>query len=332
MGGNVIYNTYGIVEFEVRRLAGKTNKNGLLELFRFLCAVWVAYFHGFFPVLSDQFNGVNTAVGFFFVLSGYFFLKSMEKYRERPLGEGIVFIFWGRTKRFIVPLIIAALSILYCNIAFPWELNGFNWPFSFLWFFAAQFVFLSLFFLVYRKTKRQLVFNLFCVVVICISMSAFRVLTKEFDRVARGPAMVAIGMLLSQVPKLEIRGRDGRRMEKWTVFINAVGFVAAAALYIYLAYLPGYEIWKLHLLGGFAGPAVLYFATALPVHSKILDFLGEFSVFIYLAQCPILLHHYYVSRDTREQFPLLCICAVLLFALNRILNKKKVVEKITAKK
>ena len=311
-------------------MAGKNNKNGLIELFRFLCAVWVAYFHGFFPVLSDKFNGVNTAVGFFFVLSGYFFLKSIEKYKDRPLGEGVVFIFWGRTKRFIVPLILAALSILYCNIVFDWEFNGFNWPFSFLWFFAAQFVFLSLFFLVFRKTKRQLTFNIFCIVVLCISMSAFRVLTKEIDRVARGPAMLAIGMLLSQVPKLEIRGKDGKTTKKLTLTVNAIGFAVSAAAFIYLAYLPGYEIWKLHLLGGFAGPAVLYFATALPVRSKFLNLLGEFSVFIYLAQCPILLHYFHVSRDTREQFPLLCICAAAMFVLNRIINKKKVIEKLAA--
>lgn len=305
-------------------VAAKDNKNGLIELFRFLCAVWVAYFHGFFPVLSDKFNGVNTAVGFFFVLSGYFFLKGMEKYRDRPIIEVIPHIFWDRTKRFIVPLMIAALSILYCNIVFPWEFNGFNWPFSFLWFFAAQFVFLSLFFLVLRKTKRQLIFNLFCIVVICISMSAHRVLTKEIDRVARGPAMLAIGMLLSQVPKLELKG------EKLTTLINAIGFAVSAAAFICLAYLPGYEIWKLHLLGGLVGPAVLYFATALPVHSKFLNFLGEFSVFIYLAQCPILLHHFHVSRDTRDQFPLLCICAIAMFLLNRVIHKKKIIERLAA--
>ena len=302
-------------------MASKTNKNGLLELFRFLCAVWVAYFHGFFPVLSDKFNGVNTAVGFFFVLSGYFFLKSMERYKERSVPEGIVFIFWGRTKRFIVPLIIAALSVLYCNVVFAWELNGFNWPFSFLWFFAAQFVFLSIFFLVYRRSKNQITFNIFCVVIICISMSAFRILSKEMDRVARGPAMVAIGILLSQVPKLKLK------REKLTLLINAIGFAISAAAFIYLAYLPEYEIWKLHLLGGLVTPAVLYFATTLPVRSKFLNFLGDFSVFIYLAQCPILLHHFYVSRDTRDQFPLLCICAVAMFLLNRIINKTKVVEK-----
>jgi peptidoglycan/LPS O-acetylase OafA/YrhL len=112
-----------------------SSKNGLIELFRFLCSVWVAYFHGFFPVLSDKFNGENISVDFFFMVTGLFFLKSVEKYIEKPLGEGVLFLSWGKVKRFAVPLAIAALSILYCNIAFPLEFNGFNWPLSFLWFF-----------------------------------------------------------------------------------------------------------------------------------------------------------------------------------------------------
>ena len=69
-----------------------------------------------------------------------------------------------------------------------------------------------------------------------------------------------------------------------------------------------------------AGPAVLYFAVALPVRSKFLNLLGELSAFIYIAQCPILLHHYYVSRDTRDQFPLYCICILAMFVINRIVN------------
>ena len=89
-----------------------SNKNGLIELFRFLCSIWVAYYHGFFPVLSDKFDGVNISVDFFFMVTGLFFLKSIEKYIDKPFSEGIKYIFWGKTKSFIVPLIIAASSIL----------------------------------------------------------------------------------------------------------------------------------------------------------------------------------------------------------------------------
>lgn len=309
-------------------MAVKNNKNGLIELIRFLISIWVAYFHGFFPILSDKFNGVNTSVDFFFVLSGFFFLKSMEKYVDRPIYKVIPHIFWDRTKRFIVPLVIAALSILYCNIVFDWEFNGFNWPFSFLWFFAAQFVFLTLFYVLIRTIKQRLVLNIACVLIIGIFMSMFLILTREFDRPARGPAMVAIGILLSQIPKLEIRGEDRKKAERLTLLVNAIGFAVFFLSFVYLAYLPGYEIWKLHLLCCVVGPGTLYFAAALPVRSKFLNLLGELSVFIYLAQCPILLHHFHVSRDTRDQFPLFCICIVVMFVLNRIIGKQKIAQKI----
>lgn len=311
-------------------MAYKNNKNGLVELFRFLCSVWVAYFHGFSPILVEEFDGVNISVDFFFMVSGLFFLQSIEKYRERPFLEGARFIFWGRTKRFIVPLIIAALSILWCNIAFEFDFSGFNWPFSFLWFFAAQFVFLSLYYLLYKHTKRRLTFNIACLVIICFSMSFFRFGIQQVEILARGPAMLAIGMLLSQIPKISIKAKDPARTEKLTLFVNAIGFAISAMAFLYLAYLPEYTIFKLHLFTCIVCPLLLYFATALPVRSRFLNFLGEFSVYIYLAQCPILLHHYYVSQDTRDQFGLFCVCILALFVINRVVNSKKLQRKIAS--
>lgn len=298
----------------------ESGKNGLVELFRFLCSLWVAYFHGFSPVLSDKFNGENISVDFFFMVSGLFFLHSIEKYRERPLGEGIRFIFWGRTKRFIVPLGLAALSVFLCNILFELEFNGFNWPLSFLWFFAGQFVYLTLFYLLLRRIKRTSHFNIVCVIIICVCMSLVLLDLKQFYRVVRGPGMIAIGMLLSQLPKIRFKN------EKLSLFVNALGFSASAVSFIYLAYLPGQAVWKLHLFLCVVCPALLYFATALPVRSKFLNLLGEVSVFVYLAQCPILLHHFSVSRDTRDQFPWLCVCAAAMFVINRIVNKKQLIK------
>lgn len=302
------------------------NKNGLIELFRFLCSIWVAYFHGFFPILSDKFSGGNISVDFFFMVSGLFFLKSIEKYRERPFLEGARFIFWGRTKRFIVPLIIAALSILYCNVMFEIELDGFNWPLSFLWFFAVQFVFLSLFYLLLKQIKSIATFNAVCVIVICVSIFVSGFFDSPINAPFRAPAMLAIGMLLSQAPKINIKLKDKSRSEKLSLTVNAIGFALAAATFICAAYLPGFEIGKIYVFCLVACPLFLYFASALPVRSKFLNLLGEFSVFIYLGQCPILLHHYYVSRDTRDQFIPLCICAVSMFLINRIINKKKLIK------
>lgn len=299
----------------------QSSKNGLVELFRFLCSVWVAYFHGFFPVLSDKFDGVNISIDFFFMVSGLFFLKSIEKFREKPFLKSSVIMFWGRIKRFVVPLIIAALSILCCNIIFEFDFNHFNWPLSFLWFFAAQFVYLSIFYLIYKKTKRRLTFNLVCAAIMCFTMS-FCVLDNEtLGRVVRGPGMIALGIFLSQIPKIKIKSAEKITREKLTTLINAIGFAVAAAAFAYLAYLPEFKIWKLHIFICVVCTSLLYFATSLPVRSKFLDLLGELSTFIYLAQCPILLHYYAGSRKSEDQFVWLCIYVVALFIINRVANK-----------
>ena len=244
-------------------------------------------FSRLFPVLSDKFNGENISVDFFFMFSGLFFLKSMDKYREAPLGEGIKAIFWSRNKKIIVPLTIAALSILYCNIAF----------------------------LIYKNVKRRSTFNIICAIIACACISLCMFDLKQFYRVARAPGMIAIGILVSQIPKIKLKS------ERISLLVNSLAFVISAAAFIYLAYLPGADTGRAHLFLCVVCPALLYFATALPVRSKFLNLLGEFSVFIYLAQLPILLHHFYVSRDTRDQFPLLCICALGMFIINRIVNK-----------
>ena len=41
----------------------------------------------FFPIITDNFNGIVFAVEFFFMVSGFFFLRSMEKYKEKPFYD-----------------------------------------------------------------------------------------------------------------------------------------------------------------------------------------------------------------------------------------------------
>ena len=143
---------------------------------------------------------------------------------------------------------------------------------------------------------------------------------KQFDRVFRGPAMLALGILISQIPKINTKLKDEDKSKKLTLAINIVGFCIAAITFIYLAYLPGYSVLKLHIFLCLVCTSLLYFATSIPVNSKFLNLLGEISVFVYLAQCPILIHYYAVQDTTENEFPLFCICIVALFAINRVVN------------
>ncbi len=307
-----------------------TNKNGLVEILRFLCSLWVAYYHGFAPILSDKFDGVNISVDFFFMVSGLFFLKSIEKYREKPFFQGAKFVFWGRTKSFIIPLIIAALSILTCNIIFELDFSGYNWPLSFLWFFVAQFVYLVMFYSLLKIFKKRSSFNIACVIIMCISMSLFIFMpegfAKQFDRVFRGPAMLALGMLLSQVPKIKIDLENKVKAEKISMWLNATGFTLSIIAFFIFAYLPGYSVWKTHLFTCVICPAVLYFATALPVRSRFMNLLGEISIFVYLAQCPILFNYYSGTTNLLALTAWLWGYVVLLFVINRIVRRTKLIK------
>lgn len=295
-------------------------KNGLVELFRFICSVWVAYFHGFFPILSEKFDGTNISIDFFFMVSGLFFLKSMEKLKEKRFLEGAKFIFWNKIKGFIVPLIIAALSILCCNIIFELEFDKFNWPLSFLWFFVGQFVYLTIFYLIFKKVKKRSTFNLICVAIICFSMSFCIFFGETLSRVARGPAMISFGIFISQIPKIKINVKKELVTKRLSLAVNILGFAICVAAFAYLAYLPGFQLWRMHLFACVVCTSLLYFATSLPVSGKFFNLLGEFSIFIYLAQCPILLHYYGGSRESTDQFGWLCFYAVLFFVVNRIVN------------
>ena len=301
----------------------ETSKNGLIELFRFLCSIWVAYFHGFFPVISDNFDGVNISIDFFFMVSGLFFLKSMEKLKKKRFFDGAKFIFWNKIKGFVVPLVIAALSVLCCNIIFEFEFNKFNWPLSFLWFFLAQFVYLTLFYLILKKVKKLINFNIICFVILFVTMSSCLLNNETIGRIVRGPGMIALGILLSQIPKIKVNSIAENKSKKRTLTVNTIGFILASSAFVYLAYLPEYHIWKLHIFLCIVCTSLLYFATALPVRSKFFDLLGEFSIFIYLAQCPILLHYYAGSHESKDQFGWLCFYAILLFAINRVVNRIK---------
>ena len=143
---------------------------------------------------------------------------------------------------------------------------------------------------------------------------------RQFDRVFRAPAMLALGILISQIPKISIKLKNEKKAKVISLLMNAFGFAISAVGFIYLAYLPGYSTLKAHFFTCIVCPALLYFATALPVHSKLLNLLGEISIFIYLAQCPILLHYYGGTGNTKDQFVWLCVYATGLFAINRIIN------------
>ena len=60
-------------------------RNALIEFYRFFFALNVVKNHGFFPEGLDYFSPGRVSVEFFFVLSGFLFVKTLDKLRDMPL-------------------------------------------------------------------------------------------------------------------------------------------------------------------------------------------------------------------------------------------------------
>ena len=133
--------------------------------------------------------------------------------------------------------------------------------------------------------------------------------------------MIAMGILISQIPKIKIKSNNEESGKRITLAVNFFGFIIATLFFAYLAYLPEFTILKLHIFICIVCTSLLYFATSVPISSRILNLLGELSTFIYLAQCPILLHYYGGNKNSESLFIWLCIYAIMLFVINRIANK-----------
>ena len=97
-------------------------RNGIISLWKFIFATTIVLFHGqiFFSgkPANPFFRGGYIGVEFFFLVSGYFFAKSVmkKKYNKKSIGKDTISFIYNRLKKLIPYIIIAyvlALSLLF---------------------------------------------------------------------------------------------------------------------------------------------------------------------------------------------------------------------------
>ena len=109
----------------------KGQKNSLIELMRFFFALWVLYYHGYVPYRVNGFDEGSLAVEFFFVLSGFYLVRSLDKYIDLPLKQGLLTFLKHRFLPIAIPFIINfAFSVWYYfkyGSFFTHDLFGYLW-------------------------------------------------------------------------------------------------------------------------------------------------------------------------------------------------------------
>ncbi len=255
-------------------------KNSLVEVLRFLFALWVLYYHDYVPYKGAFFAQGYLAVEFFFVLSGFFLMKSIDQYTAMPLKEGLFGFLKRRFKSILVPFLIGEIFVWIYSFAFEISYNLF---FGYLWYVRDLFLAMTAIFLLRKWIKKDRIFYLVIALASFVAFFAF----FWFPLFAwpsgpfRSAAAIPLGIFAALIPP--IKGGKKKQVGGWWTY--AVGFTVSALGCMAIILLPQKDLLLSYLLVIVGYPCLLYFANRIPCHNRFLNWLGSLSFPIYAFQC-----------------------------------------------
>lgn len=294
-------NVISITKLNTRIAAGY--RNSLFELYRFLFAMWIVWYHGYFIFKNQYFDDGYIAVEFFFLLSGFYYLKTLDKYKDKKFFEGIFQIIISKVKSFGFAFVVGLLFVAWQRI-----LEEKPVLLGYLWYIPIMLLAFALIYLMKRLIKRESIFIISLIGVVIINYLILYVPIIEKFGVSRGLGAVSLGVLISYLPKIEIK------ISKLS--LNLILTISVLCSVIYLAYLPKNGLMYEHLLIFVCMPMLIYFTNTLKINSKVLNFFGSLSFALYSYQCVVRVLRMIFTMPQYVYFVIL-ICLV---ALDRIIN------------
>lgn len=298
---------------KIDNLQPKSNRNGLIELYRFLFAMWVVWYHGFFLFQNEYFDHGYIAVEFFFILSGFYILKTIDKYKDEKFFAGLGKLLWGRIKSLGLAFIIGVIfSVWFMVIDKKITKLGFLWYIPYM---------LLAFIVVYTlkrliRQKWVFLFVMLGIAVVCYLLQYIPIYPGH--EIIRSLEGVSLGVVFSLVPKVHFRVK--RFDFNWIIALSLFG------LTIYLAYLPKSNSISECLLVGIIMPLLVYFTDTLEINCTALSFLGSLSFGLYAYQCVLRVLICYISLERYWLFLILIALVFLdkifMFAFKKYKNKK----------
>lgn len=251
------------------------NRNSILEILRLFASLWVMYYHGLSLISrSEMFRNGRIAVDFFFILSGFYLIKSFIKEKDKPYLVGLKSLIYKRIKPISVTFLICFIFQLISYIQFY---EGFfeNSIWGYLWYIPHMLVTFTVYFTLFKIIKNKKMFNV--VTVILSAICYFLILTYVTNYgIFRGVAGVGAGILLSQLPKCKL---------KWSK--NILSPILAALLFIAI-----FVISILHpetviqdiLCLIILFPMLIYFSSQIQFSSKLINNICSISLGLYMYQ------------------------------------------------
>lgn len=290
-----------------------SGKNALIEFMRFLFALWVLYFHSYVPFKNDRFSGGDLAVEFFFVLTGFFLIRSMKKYISLPLKEGLKAFLLHRFKAIAVPFLISEVFVLIYSLGFDFSIN---FLFGYMWYIRDLFIAVTLFFLLRKYIKKDILFYS-----LIAAASAAVLILRWPGGGFRSIAMMPLGMLASLIPPIKIK-KDNLTDEKKSSLLSLAIFIPVALYSLWVISKSEKSDAEIYILAVILYPALLYFANGVKFSNSFLNWLGSLSFPIYAFQCILRVIEAAGLTDGALLFIILTVL-VLTFSLWEGISKAK---------
>ena len=258
----------------------KSKRNGLLELYRIILCFWVMQHHDFFFLLntSSKFSVAQLSVDFFFVISGFFLIRSMRRKQDGQVLKNTWRVMFEKLKPLLFTMLFITAFNLICMVLFIRE-NAFEVLFQifrYWWYVLYLVIAVGIFYLLYRLVKKEKLFAI-VVAVITVLMGIFHYALDqkgffiyEFTFVARTFGCMGLGILLSYIPNWKTKKFN----------INIIFVIILIPILLYMAYAKKSYLTCLVMLGLFC--ALVHFTSNIQVGGKVFDIIGELSTRMYL--------------------------------------------------
>ena len=183
-----------------------SKRNSLLEFTRLLAALWVMYFHGLSLITrTSHFTNGYLAVDYFFILTGFFFLSSFFKFsgKSGTFFIGLIKFLWSRFKGLAITFGICLIfSIIYYIQVFSGIFNESIW--GYLWYVPHCLAVLGIYYILKSIIKNEQLFNVITIILVVITLFITLSGISTYG-IFRGIAGIGIGILISQIPKLNMK-------------------------------------------------------------------------------------------------------------------------------
>jgi peptidoglycan/LPS O-acetylase OafA/YrhL len=290
----------------------KTNgKNGIIELFRFLFAIWVVYFHGWLGVDGELFADGYISVEFFFILSGFYLFKSFARVDDKPFFAGWWQFFKKRVCAIGLPLAISFAFLIWYKLAFSFKIANL---FVYMWFVPYMFV---AFFVAYAL-RRLIKNDVALICIFCVFVATFYYVYWGLGitwGIIRSIPGVSLGILISYIKPVVIK--VGK------INLNAVALALTSVGVFVCAMLPKPDLTLELILCLALFPILVYLLNTVHVKCKPFEFLGALSFSFYAYQMiPLVLYRYFVIEKF-YYFIIICALSLITYYVNARFKAKK---------